>query len=159
MAIGGGLGCLTAVCVVAGFAAMILNCIFNVYYAIIFFIVGSAYVYRTLRKNQIQLTLDNDFSVSNLMGGASENEIYRPDHPKQRKNFDRYLRGGMEEQPDAFREGSNNLGEDETQMSFGEQENSSTGGSGAQNNQEKHPGKENWFFKRNKGITETQALY
>jgi uncharacterized membrane protein YjjB (DUF3815 family) len=47
------LGSAVAACVVTGFAAMILNPVFNVYYALIFFIVGSGYVYRIFKKNRI----------------------------------------------------------------------------------------------------------
>lgn len=56
------LGQLIAACVVTGFGAMILNPVFNMYYALIFFIVGSGYTYKFMKKNRIQLSLgDSDF--------------------------------------------------------------------------------------------------
>lgn len=62
---GWSLGAVVSTCVVTGFAAMILNPVFNVYYAVIFFIVGSGYTYKFLKKNRIQLSLgDTDFVQS-----------------------------------------------------------------------------------------------
>jgi len=59
---GGILGSTVASCVVTGFAAMILNSVFNMYYALIFFIVGSGYTYKFMKKNRIQLSLgDSEF--------------------------------------------------------------------------------------------------
>jgi len=43
---------------------MILNSFFNVYYSFLFLLVGAAYTYRILRKNQIQMSLDNNFVVT-----------------------------------------------------------------------------------------------
>jgi ABC-type nitrate/sulfonate/bicarbonate transport system permease component len=49
--IGSFVGTLTALLVVSAFAAMILNEIFNVYYATIFFIVGSYYSFNIFKKS------------------------------------------------------------------------------------------------------------
>ena len=54
---------LVAICVVSGYAAMILNPIFNIYYALIFFIVGMAEFYRFMKKNKLEISLDNDFVI------------------------------------------------------------------------------------------------
>ena len=54
---------LVAICVVSGYAAMILNPIFNIYYALIFFIVGVAEFYRFMKKNKLEISLDNDFVI------------------------------------------------------------------------------------------------
>jgi membrane protein implicated in regulation of membrane protease activity len=51
--IGAFLGMTIAMAVVSGFAAMILVPVFNVYYAAIFFFVGSVYSYKIIKKNQI----------------------------------------------------------------------------------------------------------
>jgi hypothetical protein len=51
--------------VIAGFSEMILSSIFNVYYSTIFFVVGSFYTYKIIKKNQIQMSLENDFLNSN----------------------------------------------------------------------------------------------
>lgn len=58
--VGGILGLIVAVSVVAGFTEMILSSLFNVYYASTFFIVGSFYTYKIIKKNQIQMTLENE---------------------------------------------------------------------------------------------------
>lgn len=54
---------LVAICVVSGYAAVILNPIFNVYYALIFFIIGVAELYRFMKKNKLEISLDNDFVI------------------------------------------------------------------------------------------------
>ena len=55
-------GVAVAICVVSAFAAMILSSIFNVYYAVIFFLVGSFYFYKIIKKSQIQLQMDSDYT-------------------------------------------------------------------------------------------------
>ena len=59
--LGAYIGMLVAICVVSGYAAVILNPIFNVYYALIFFIIGVAELYRFMKKNKLEISLDNDF--------------------------------------------------------------------------------------------------
>ena len=49
--VGSFVGTFTALLVVSAFAAMILNEIFNVYYATIFFIVGSYYSFNIFKKS------------------------------------------------------------------------------------------------------------
>ena len=49
--IGSFVGTLTALLVISAFAAMILNEVFNVYYATIFFIVGSYYSFSIFKKS------------------------------------------------------------------------------------------------------------
>jgi hypothetical protein len=49
--IGSFIGTMTALLVISAFAAMILNEVFNVYYATIFFIVGSYYSFNIFKKN------------------------------------------------------------------------------------------------------------
>lgn len=48
-------GSILSILVVTGFAIVILNSILNIYYAAIFFAVGSYYSYRIFKKNQIML--------------------------------------------------------------------------------------------------------
>jgi hypothetical protein len=45
------MGIIVTISIVTGFAVMILNYILNVYYALIFFIVGFIYVYKIFKKN------------------------------------------------------------------------------------------------------------
>jgi hypothetical protein len=59
--LGSYIGMLVAICVVSGYAAVILNPIFNIYYAVIFFIIGVAELYRFMKKNKLEISLDNDF--------------------------------------------------------------------------------------------------
>lgn len=63
--IGAFLGMVIVLMVIAGFSEMILSSIFNVYYSTIFFVVGSFYTYKIIKKNQIQLSLENDFLQTN----------------------------------------------------------------------------------------------
>ena len=49
--LGSMIGVLIPSIIVTGFALMIMTPIFNVYYALIFFIVGSFYTYKIVRKN------------------------------------------------------------------------------------------------------------
>lgn len=58
--VGGLLGILVTLSIIAGFEEMILSSIFNVYYASIFFVVGSYYTYKIIKKNQIQMSLENE---------------------------------------------------------------------------------------------------
>ena len=44
-------GVLVAIMVVCGFAAMILNSILNIYYALLYFVIGALYTYRYFRKS------------------------------------------------------------------------------------------------------------
>ena len=53
--IGSFFGMMVAMCMVSGFAAIILVPVFNVYYAAIFFFIGSMYSYKIIKKNQIQM--------------------------------------------------------------------------------------------------------
>lgn len=46
-------GTFTGMSIVCGIAEIILSSVFNVYYATLFFIVGSYYSYKILKKNQI----------------------------------------------------------------------------------------------------------
>ena len=73
--LGGTLGVLVAIMVVCGFAAMILNSILNIYYALLYFVVGAVYSYRIFRKSSVAQN-DND---------------------PQKKRKDRFLKGGKEE--------------------------------------------------------------
>ena len=61
--LGAYIGMLVAICVVSGYAAVILNPIFNVYYALIFFIIGVAELYRFMKKNKLEISLDNDLVI------------------------------------------------------------------------------------------------
>ena len=58
--VGGLLGILVTLSIIAGFEEMILSSIFNLYYASVFFIVGSYYTYKIIKKNQIQMSLENE---------------------------------------------------------------------------------------------------
>ena len=49
--LGGVCGVLTVLCIIAAFAEMILTSVFNIYYASIFFMVGSYYTYKIIKKN------------------------------------------------------------------------------------------------------------
>ena len=51
--IGGTIGIFISMCIVGGFALMILTPVFNLYYFLIFFIVGSYYSYKIIQKNKI----------------------------------------------------------------------------------------------------------
>ena len=51
--IGAFFGIALTVSIIAGFTEMILSSVFNIYYATIFFIVGSYYTYKIIKKNQI----------------------------------------------------------------------------------------------------------
>lgn len=53
MIAGGFFGTILTISIIAGFSEMILSSIFNLYYASIFFIVGSYYTYKIIKKNQI----------------------------------------------------------------------------------------------------------
>ena len=99
--------------IITGFALMIMTPIFNVYYAFIFLVVGSFYTYKIVRKNQIQFSMDNDFAPS--IGRKSKDgpidifgmQIHPPIRKRGEEKFarpDRFLRGGIEEQPEAFSE-------------------------------------------------------
>ena len=46
-------GFYNSICVVSGLAMVILSPVFNIYYAILFFLCGSYYTYKILKKNQI----------------------------------------------------------------------------------------------------------
>ena len=74
------MGFIIAILVVCGFAAMILNCVLNIYYAALYFAVGAIYTYRLFKKSQVAL---------NFEGGD------------ERKR-DRFLKGGKEEQAEFF---------------------------------------------------------
>ena len=56
--LGGLFGLGVTLSVIAGFTEMILSSVMNVYYATIFFIVGSYYTYKIIKKNQIQMSLE-----------------------------------------------------------------------------------------------------
>ena len=45
------MGLMVTLSIISGFTEMILSSVFNVYYASIFFIVGSYYIYKIVRKN------------------------------------------------------------------------------------------------------------
>jgi len=49
--LGGICGVLTVLCIIAAFTEMILSSVFNIYYASIFFAVGSYYTYKIIKKN------------------------------------------------------------------------------------------------------------
>jgi len=49
--VGGCCGLLITLSIIAGFEEMILSSLFNVYYASIFFLVGSYYTYKIIKKN------------------------------------------------------------------------------------------------------------
>ena len=44
-------GVFVALAVCTGFAFMILSSLFNIYYALVFFLVGGFYAYKIMRKN------------------------------------------------------------------------------------------------------------
>jgi len=58
--IGAAFGVLTALYTITIFSEMILCSAFNLYFALIFFIGGSYYTYKIIKKNQIQTSLEND---------------------------------------------------------------------------------------------------
>jgi hypothetical protein len=62
--------------VVTGYAVMILSSFFNIYYAILFFIVGAVYTYKIMKKSQIQLQLDNNFAAKSSSGGSEGDRGY-----------------------------------------------------------------------------------
>ena len=49
--IGGFFGVSLTITIISGFTEMILSSVFNIYYATIFFIVGSYYTYKIIKKN------------------------------------------------------------------------------------------------------------
>ena len=49
--LGSSVGVLVSIFTVMAFAAMILNSIFCIYYSLIFFIIGSFYLYKVMKKN------------------------------------------------------------------------------------------------------------
>ena len=49
--LGGVFGLAVTLSIIAGFTEMILSSLFNMYYATIFFIVGSYYTYKIIKKN------------------------------------------------------------------------------------------------------------
>mmetsp|Transcript_11523 Transcript_11523/g.17370 ORF Transcript_11523/g.17370 Transcript_11523/m.17370 type:complete len:172 (+) Transcript_11523:29-544(+) len=58
-AVGAFIGIATSACVVSAFAAMILNSFFNIYYATIFFLVGSYHTYKIVKKSRIEHVLES----------------------------------------------------------------------------------------------------
>ena len=46
-------GGFTVMCIITGLAEIILSSVFNIYYASLFFMVGSYYSYKIIKKNQI----------------------------------------------------------------------------------------------------------
>jgi len=51
LAIGMALGMMNALCIIAGLAEIILSSVLNIYYAVLFFIVGSYYSWKIFKKN------------------------------------------------------------------------------------------------------------
>lgn len=49
--VGSLLGIMVSIMVVCGFAAMILNSVLNIYYALLYFMVGALYTFRYFRKS------------------------------------------------------------------------------------------------------------
>lgn len=62
MYIGATIGLIVSLAIVIVFALIIVNGYLNLYYAFIFFILGWAYLWKMLKKNRIQLSLDNDYT-------------------------------------------------------------------------------------------------
>ena len=58
--VGSVVGGFTVFCIVTGLSEIILKSVFNIYYASLFFMVGSYYSYKILKKYQIQMSLDTD---------------------------------------------------------------------------------------------------
>lgn len=52
-AIGAISGTIICLSIISGFTEMILSPVFNLYYSSIFFVVGSYYTYKIIKKNQI----------------------------------------------------------------------------------------------------------
>lgn len=101
--LGSCIGSIVAICVVSAYAAMILNPIFNLYYALIMLIIGVAELYRFMKKNKLEISLDNEF-VTNTQ--TTFHNIFdkkdKDKNPHKPVRHDRFLRGGAEEQPDSF---------------------------------------------------------
>lgn len=49
--VGSLLGIMVSIMVVCGFAAMILNSVLNIYYALLYFMIGALYTFRYFRKS------------------------------------------------------------------------------------------------------------
>lgn len=127
------MGFLIAILVVCGFAAMILNSILNIYYALLYFVVGALYTYKIFKKSQVAL---------NENAGV------------ERRRRDRFLKGGKEEQPEFFSWNNDHFetsstGGSNTQFEFNEGNDDID--IGACSTQQ--------YYKRNPLVTETQALY
>lgn len=73
--LGASFGLMVSISIIAGFTEMILSSLFNMYYASIFFIVGSYYTYKIIKKNQIQMSLENDVLMSKHHSSKGSNGI------------------------------------------------------------------------------------
>jgi hypothetical protein len=101
--LGSYIGMLVAICVVSAYAAMILNPVFNVYYALIMFIVGVAEFYRFSKKNKLEISMDNDFVIQTQSTFQSIWDKKDKDkNPNKPVRHDRFLRGGAEDQPETY---------------------------------------------------------
>ena len=118
------LGVFLSMAIVSCFALVILTPIFNLYYALIFFVVGSVYSYKIVQKNKIQFNNEGDSNKPRLDSQRYDifgNPLIGHRDMRNMKNCkmpDRFLRGGIEEQPEEF--------ESELTTNY---ETSSTGGS------------------------------
>ena len=77
--LGAAFGLMVSLAIIGGFAEMILSSFFNAYYATIFFIVGSYYTYKIIKKNQIQLSLEND----NFLIRNPKSPFLTPGYPEE----------------------------------------------------------------------------
>lgn len=97
------LGAFLTMAIVSCFALVILTPIFNLYYALIFFIVGSIYSYKIVQKNKIQFNNEGDSQKPRYDSEKYDifgNPLYNPKQFKRMKDCklpDRFLRGGIEE--------------------------------------------------------------
>lgn len=100
--IGSFVGTFSSMAIVGGFAVFILAPLLNAYYAFIFFVIGSVYTFRLFQKNKIQFNMDADpVSTSTAINKFEEVAKRKRGDPKARMP-DRFLKGGIEEQPSCY---------------------------------------------------------
>ena len=69
--LGGCFGIFTVLYIISTFSEMILSSVFNIYFASVFFLLGSYYTYKIFKKNQIQMSLENEAYYTAPLGNQS----------------------------------------------------------------------------------------
>jgi uncharacterized protein YacL len=69
------MGMFISLFIVFGFTLIIFTPVFNMYYALIFFVIGSVYTFKLFQKNKIQFQMDSD--PTSLRTTSFEQEIVR----------------------------------------------------------------------------------